>query len=53
MVYEIIHSNLPPAEKTFDRILEELATVTGAAFETTANILRLVLYHVFTNDEVL
>lgn len=27
--------------------------MTGAAFETTANALRLILYHVFTNDEIL
>ncbi|KAI1505309.1 cytochrome P450 [Biscogniauxia marginata] len=40
-------------EKTFERIFEEFATVTGAAFETTANVLRLILYHVFSNDEIL
>lgn len=53
MVYDIVQSNLSPAEKTFDRIFAESVTVTGAAFETTANVLRLVLYHVFTNDEIL
>ncbi|XXH01450.1 hypothetical protein Hte_007810 [Hypoxylon texense] len=53
MVYEIIHSNLPPADKTFDRVMEEVATVTGAGFETTANVLRLVFYHVYTNEEIL
>jgi cytochrome P450 len=53
MVHAIIQSDLPAVEKTFDRIFEEIATVTGAGFETTANTLRLILYHVYTDDEIL
>lgn len=53
MVHEIVHSNLPSTDKTLERILEEVKTVTGAAIETTAGTLRLVVYHVYTNDEVL
>ena len=53
MVHAIVHSDLPPADKTFDRVFEEVATVTGAGFETTANTLRLILYHVYTSDEIL
>jgi len=53
MVHEIIHSNLPPADKTFNRIFEEIATVTGAGYETTASTLRLILYHVYANDDIL
>ncbi|KAI0120912.1 cytochrome P450 [Hypoxylon sp. NC0597] len=53
MVHEIVHSSLPPAEKSLDHVLEEVATVTGAGFETTANTLRLILFHVYTNDEIL
>lgn len=53
LVYDIINSNLPPAEKTFDRIFEELATVSGAAFETTASTLRLIFFHVFSNKDIL
>ncbi|ROW10899.1 hypothetical protein VPNG_05365 [Cytospora leucostoma] len=53
MAYDIINSNLPPAEKTFDRIFEEIATVTGAAFETTASTLRLIIFHVFSNKHIL
>ncbi|KAI1411477.1 cytochrome P450 [Hypoxylon sp. FL1857] len=53
LVYEIVHSNLPPAEKTLDRIFEEVGTITGAGFETTGNVLRLILYHVYTNDGIL
>lgn len=53
MAYDILHSKLPPSEKTFDRIFEEIATVTGAAFETTASTLRLILFHVFSNKKIL
>ena len=53
LVHAIVHSDLPPTDKTFNRIFEEVATVTGAGFETTANTLRLIFYHVYTNDEIL
>lgn len=53
LIYSIAHSDLPPAEKTFDRIFEEVATVTGAGFETISNTLRLILYHVYSSDEIL
>ena len=53
MVHAIVHSNLPPCEKNFDRVFEEVATVTGAAYETTANTLRLIVFHIFSNQEVL
>lgn len=53
MVHAIVKSDLPPAEKSFQRIHEEVATVTGAGFETSANALRLILFHVYTNDAIL
>ncbi|KAI0175596.1 trichodiene oxygenase [Hypoxylon sp. FL1284] len=53
MVYEIVHSDLPAADKGFDHVMEEVATVTAAGYETTANALRLILYHVCTNDDIL
>jgi cytochrome P450 len=53
IVHAIVHSDLPPSDKTFNRVFEEVATVTGAAFETIANTLRLILFHVYTNDEIL
>ncbi|KAF1950750.1 cytochrome P450 [Byssothecium circinans] len=53
IVYAIVHSDLPSTEKSFDRVFEEVATVTGAGFETTANTLRLILYHVYSNGEIL
>ncbi|EPE32163.1 Cytochrome P450 [Glarea lozoyensis ATCC 20868] len=53
IVNEIMNSNLPPVEKSFDRVFDEVVTVTGAGFETIANALRLIFYHVFSNDEIL
>lgn len=53
LVESILDSNLPPAEKTIMRLHDELGTVTGAAFETTANSLRCILYHVYTNPAML
>ncbi|KAI4601987.1 hypothetical protein KJ359_010853 [Pestalotiopsis sp. 9143b] len=53
MIHEMVHSALPSSEKTFDHIFEEVATVTSAGFETTANVLRLVLFHIYANDDIL
>ncbi|KAL2199470.1 cytochrome P450 [Corynascus similis CBS 632.67] len=53
IVHAIVHSNLPPAEKASSRIRQEVTTVTAAGFETTANVLRLILCNLFTNGEIL
>lgn len=52
MVHAIVHSSLPPQAKTFDRVSQEVGTVTGAGFETTANVLRVMFFHVYTNKEI-
>lgn len=46
-------SNLPPEDKAFHRVFDEVATVTGAGFETIANALRLIFYHIFSDTEIL
>ncbi|EAQ90370.1 hypothetical protein CHGG_02305 [Chaetomium globosum CBS 148.51] len=53
VIHEIVRSKLPPSDKTFERIFEEIATLTGAAFETTANALRLILFNVYSNPDIL
>ncbi|KAG8156917.1 hypothetical protein KVR01_013139 [Diaporthe batatas] len=53
MIHAIVASDLPPREKTFARVHEEVMTVSGAGFETTASALRLILFHVYTNEEIL
>ncbi|KAF2683180.1 cytochrome P450 [Lentithecium fluviatile CBS 122367] len=37
IVHKIIDSKLPPSENTFERVVEDVATVTGAEFETTSS----------------
>lgn len=53
MIHAILHSDLPASEKSFNRVFEEVMTVTGAAYETTASAFRLILFHVYTNEEIL
>ncbi|TGO37628.1 hypothetical protein BHYA_0092g00110 [Botrytis hyacinthi] len=53
IVHEILDSNLPAMDKNFERVFDDVATVTGAGFETTASVLRLIIFHVFNNPEIL
>ncbi|KAK0621887.1 cytochrome P450 [Bombardia bombarda] len=53
IVHEIMASSLPPSDKTPKRIFGDVATVTGAGFETTASVLRLILFHLYTNPDIL
>ncbi|RYP68390.1 hypothetical protein DL769_005518 [Monosporascus sp. CRB-8-3] len=50
---DILKSSLPPDEKTFSRISDEIGTITGGTFGTTAQALRQVLYHVHSNGSIL
>lgn len=53
IVHEIINSSLPPEEKTMKRVFTDVATVTGAGFETTASVLRLIIYYVSSDAAIL
>ena len=54
MVYEILHSpSLPPSEKIFARINEEVGTISGAGLETTAHTLRVITYHSYKKPTIL
>ena len=53
MIHAIVSSDLPAAEKSFVRVFDEVATVTGAGFETTANALRLILFHVYSDTGII
>ncbi|KAI0970397.1 cytochrome P450 [Xylaria arbuscula] len=53
IVHEILKSKLPASEKTIDRVFDDVSTITGAGFETTAGALRVVLFHLFDNQEIL
>ncbi|KAF2821517.1 trichodiene oxygenase [Ophiobolus disseminans] len=53
MVHAIVQSDLPPSEKALERVFEEVATITGAGFETTGSALRLILFHIFSDADIL
>lgn len=53
MIDAILRSGLPPSEKNVERILGEVAPTTAAAFDTTANALRLIVYHIYSNEVIL
>ncbi|KAI0536948.1 trichodiene oxygenase [Xylaria digitata] len=53
LVHAIVQSKLPPAEKIHRRVAEEVASILGAGFETTATVMRIVLYHMYSRPEIL
>lgn len=53
IVHAILKSDLIPVEKEFFRIHDDVSTVSGAAFETSAQTLRVLLYHIYYNTEIL
>jgi cytochrome P450 len=54
VVHHILSSpGLPAEEKTFERVYDEMGALTGAAFETTAHVMRIVLYYVYTDSTIL
>lgn len=53
MVHEILESKLPVEERSFHRVFDDVSTITGAGFETTASALCLIFYHVRSNDGIL
>lgn len=53
LVHEIVQSKLPPPEKSFERIFEEMSTTTGAGFETTAAVIRIAGFHIYSQPKIL
>lgn len=53
LVHEIVQSKLPPSEKSFERIFEEMSTTTGAGFETTAAVIRIAAFHIYRSPGIL
>ncbi|RYP52142.1 hypothetical protein DL768_002692 [Monosporascus sp. mg162] len=53
IIDEILRSDLPSSEKTLKHVNDEVGTITGAAFETTAQALRQVLYQIYSNKAIL
>ncbi|ETS86904.1 hypothetical protein PFICI_00732 [Pestalotiopsis fici W106-1] len=53
MVHEIYDSKLPASEKTILRVQPDVSMTTGAGFETTSAVLRLIAFHIYSNPEIL
>ncbi|KAI1101930.1 cytochrome P450 [Jackrogersella minutella] len=53
LVHEIMQSKLPPPEKSFERIFGDMSTTTGAGFETTAAIIRITAFPIYSNPKIL
>lgn len=53
IVHEILDADLPKAEKTVERVDNEVSTTAGAAFETSAQTTRTVLYYLYSNPSML
>ncbi|KAI1394475.1 trichodiene oxygenase [Hypoxylon trugodes] len=53
IVHAILDSKLSLTEKSAARIFQDVTTLTGAGFETTAGALRVVIFHVSHNVKIL
>ncbi|KAI0425845.1 trichodiene oxygenase [Xylaria sp. FL1042] len=53
IVNDILDSKLAPSEKSVKRIYEDVSTICNAAFETTASVLRSILFHVYSDPDIL
>ncbi|KAI9157955.1 putative cytochrome P450 E-class, group I [Paramyrothecium foliicola] len=53
IVHEIYHSDLPAKDKTLKRVFSDVATITGAGSETTASVLRMIVYNIWSNPQIL
>ncbi|CCT61204.1 hypothetical protein [Plenodomus lingam JN3] len=53
IVREIVESSLPPPDKELPRVRNEIQTLVGAGLETVSGVLRLMLFHVFNDAEIL
>ncbi|KAI0972475.1 trichodiene oxygenase [Xylaria arbuscula] len=53
LVHAIVQSKLPAPEKRHRRVAEEVSSILGAGFETTATVMRIVLYHMYNHPAIL
>jgi hypothetical protein len=50
--HELLEGNLPPAEKSVARLVQEAQIVVSAGTETTARCLSVITYHLLANPEI-
>lgn len=53
IIDQILQADIPEQEKSAIRMADNIAATTGAAFETTAAVLRLIVYYVYSNPKIL
>jgi cytochrome P450 len=51
--HELLNSDLPPQEKTLDRLGQEAQLIVGAGLDTTAHALNTTTFHLLDNPEKL
>lgn len=49
--HELLSSDLPPQEKSYDRLWQEGSALIGAGVETTSNTLNVALYYLYRDTE--
>lgn len=49
----ILDSDLPPCDKSADRLLQEALTVVGAGSETTAKALSFITFFIHSDEKIL
>lgn len=53
IIHEILDSPLNSHDKSLQRVFEDVTSVSGAGFETSGSVLRLLCFHVFSRPEIL
>jgi hypothetical protein len=51
--HEILESDLPPEEKTFERLWQEAQVTIGAGADTTGNAFTVTHFHLLDNPNIL
>ncbi|TVY73237.1 Cytochrome P450 monooxygenase sdnE [Lachnellula suecica] len=51
--HELLGSDLPPQEKSYERLWQEASSIVGAGTETTANALTIIMYYLIAKPNVM
>ena len=50
--YPLLEADLPPAERTFERLWDEARALLGAGVETMSNSLSVITFHILSNVDI-
>lgn len=51
--HELLSSDLPPQENTYERLWQEASSIVGAGTETTANTLTVIMYYLISDPKIM